>query len=54
MAQKYTLTVNKQAAQPACFMVYQNDPGSWNPHALPLAWFAKLSHLSPTSKIKPI
>jgi hypothetical protein len=44
--------VKNQASKSAYFMVYQNDPGSWDPNALSIAWFAKFSNPSPTSKIK--
>lgn len=52
MAQQYTLTVNNQAKKSAYFMVYQNDPTSWDKNALSIAWFAKYSNPSPTAKIK--
>lgn len=52
MATQYSLNINNQASNPAYFMVYQNDPTSWDPDALSIAWFAKLSNPSPTSKIK--
>jgi len=52
MAKQYSLTVNNQASHSAYFMVFQNDPTAWDPNALSIAWFAKFSHPSPTSKIK--
>ena len=52
MAMQYSLTVNNQASHSAYFMVYQNDPTLWDPNALSIAWFAKFSNPSPTSKVK--
>ncbi len=52
MAKQYSLTVNNQASHSAYFMVYQSDPTQWDPNALSIAWFAKFSNPSPTSKIK--
>jgi len=52
MAQQYSLTVNNHASKSAYFMVYQNDPTSWDPNALSIAWFAKYSNPSPRAKIK--
>lgn len=51
MGFNYSLTVNNRAAHSAYFMVYQSDPGSWDPNALALAWFAKFSNPSPSAKI---
>lgn len=52
MAKQYSLTVTNQASNSAYFMVYQNDPTLWDPNALSIAWFAKFSNPSPTSKVK--
>ncbi len=52
MAYNYSLTVNNKSQHSGYFMVYQNDPGNWDPQALSLAWFAKFSNPSPTSKVQ--
>lgn len=52
MAKTYSVTVNNRASHSAYFMVFQNDPTSWAPNALSLAWFAKYSNPSPTARIK--
>ena len=52
MGKIYSVTVNNHASNSAYFMVFQNDPTSWAPNALSLAWFAKYSNPSPTARIK--
>lgn len=49
MAIQYSVTINNQASTPAYFMVFQDDPSSWDDNALSLAWFSKFSNPSPTS-----
>jgi hypothetical protein len=52
MGKKYSVTVNNRASHSAFFMVFQNDPTSWSPNALSLAWFAKYSNPSKTARVK--
>jgi rhizosphere induced protein len=52
MPTQYTLTIKNRAAYPAYFMIFQNDPTSWSPNAMALAWFSKFSNPSPTTQIK--
>lgn len=52
MAYEYTLTVNNHSAHSDYFMVFQNDPGSFDRNALALAWFAKYSNPGPTVTVK--
>ena len=44
MAYTYTLTVNNHAANSNYFMMFQNDPTSFAPNAMALAWFSKFSN----------
>jgi len=52
MALQYSITINNRAATADTLMVFQNDPGSWSPNALSLAWFTKFSNPSPTAKVR--
>jgi hypothetical protein len=52
MGMIYSVTVNNHASHSAYFMVFQNDPTQWAPNALSLAWFARFSNPSPTSRVK--
>jgi hypothetical protein len=50
MTTQYTVTIRNQAASSNYLMMFQNDPGSWSPNSLPLAWFSKFSN--PNSTVK--
>lgn len=50
MSYQYSVTINNQASHSAYLMLFQNDPTSWDPNALALAWFSKFSN--PSSKVK--
>ncbi|MDP9928650.1 hypothetical protein J2X90_001603 [Variovorax paradoxus] len=52
MGNIYSVTVNNRANHSAYFMVFQDDPTSWAPNAMSLAWFSKYSNPSPTARIK--
>lgn len=52
MGFKYTLTIKNHSSHSDYLMVFQNDPTSWSPDAMALAWFSKLSNPSPTSIVK--
>ncbi len=52
MGKIYSVTINNRASESAYFMVFQNDPGSWSPNALSLAWFSKFSNPSPTARVQ--
>lgn len=52
MGKQYSITINNQASHSASFMLFQSDPGAWSPNALAVAWFAKKSNPSPTSRVK--
>lgn len=47
MTYNYSLTITNHATKSNYFMVYQNDPTSWDPNALAVAWFAKYSNPGP-------
>ena len=44
MSYQYTLTVSNHATDSDYIMVFQNDPGSFDPNAMALAWFSKFSN----------
>lgn len=48
----YSLTIVNHSAHSDSFMVFQNDPGSFAPNALALAWFAKFSNPGPNVSVK--
>jgi len=52
MAYIYSVTITNHASHSDYFMVYQNDPTSWSPNALALAWFAKYSNPAPNATVK--
>jgi hypothetical protein len=49
---KYSLTIYNRSSHTDHFMVFQNDPGSFDKNAMALAWFAKLSNPGPTAMVK--
>lgn len=52
MSFQYSLTIVNHASHSAYFMVFQNDPGSFDPNAKALAWFSKFSNPAPTATVK--
>lgn len=52
MAKQYSITISNRASHSASFMLFQADPGAWSPNAMAVAWFAKFSNPSPTSRIQ--
>lgn len=47
MSYTYTLTVNNHSSHSDYLMVFQNDPGSFSPDAMAVAWFSKYSNPGP-------
>lgn len=47
MAQQYSVTIYNKSSHSDYLMVYQNDPTSWDPNALSIAWFSKFSNPNP-------
>lgn len=41
---EYSLTIYNKSKHSNFFMVYQNDPGSFAPDAMAIAWFAQYSN----------
>jgi hypothetical protein len=52
MGYTYSVSIVNHSSHPAYFMLYQNDPTSWDPNALALAWFAKFSNPGPNALVK--
>lgn len=52
MSYEYSLTIINHASHSAYFMVYQNDPGTFDPNAKALAWFSKYSNPGPNVTVK--
>lgn len=52
MAYTYSLNVINHSSHSDSFMVFQNDPGSFAPNALALAWFSKFSNPGPNVMVK--
>lgn len=52
MPYTYTLTINNRSAHSDYFMVFQNDPGSFDSNAMALAWFSKYSNPGPNVTVK--
>lgn len=47
MSYAYTLHITNHSAHNDSFMVFQNDPGSFDSNAMALAWFSKFSNPGP-------
>lgn len=52
MSYTYTLTINNHSAHSDYFMVFQNDPGSFDPNAMSVAWFSKYSNPGPNVTVE--
>ena len=52
MGFQYSLTVYNKSSHSAYFMMFQNDPGSFDKNAMALAWFAKFSNPGPSVMVK--
>ena len=52
MGFQYSLTVYNKSSHSDYFMMFQNDPGSFDKNALALAWFAKFSNPGPSVLVK--
>ena len=52
MGYTYSVTITNHSSHPDYFMLFQNDPTSWDKNAMSLAWFAKYSNPAPNSRVK--
>jgi hypothetical protein len=52
MSYQYSLTIVNNSAHSDSFMLFQNDPGSFAPNAMAIAWFTKYSNPGPNVTVK--
>lgn len=52
MGYTYSVSITNHSSHSSYFMLYQNDPTSWDPNALALAWFAKFSNPGPQALVR--
>jgi len=52
MGYTYSVVITNHSSHPDYFMLFQNDPGSWDKNAMAVAWFAKYSNPSPNATVK--
>jgi hypothetical protein len=52
MATDYSVTITNHSSHSNYFMIFQDDPGSFDSNAMALAWFSKYSNPGPNITVK--